>query len=181
MVSRYSPNFDIQLKVPKTDRLVDALGKLPDKVQKKVARTAARKGATVMRKAAIRNARQFDDKTTKEQVWRNVVVQEATRSSKRVGGVFMRVGVRGGAKQYSNTRENVRKQRVGKSYKTNGSSDNPGGDTWYWRFLEFGTAKTQAKSFLRSAMQDNAQKVFDTIAVEMDRGLAKILSEVKVK
>jgi len=179
--SKHSPNFDIILKVPDTHRLVNAISQLPDKMQKKVARNATRQGATVMRKAAVKIAKGFDDPKTPEKIWKNIVVQEATKSSKRVGGVYMRVGVRGGAKQYAKTSENRRKGRTGKTYKTLGDKGNPGGDTWYWRFIEFGTSKVQARSFLRRAMNANTQKVFDTIAVAMDKGLSKLLDEVRVK
>lgn len=181
MAIQHSPNFDLQLKVPRTDRLMAALTALPDKVQKKIAKSATRKGATVVRKAAVANAKRIDDPRTAERIWKNVVVQEATKTGKRMGGIYMRVGVRGGAKQYSNTTENRRKGRVGKSYKTNGSSANPGGDTWYWRFIEFGREGVKAQPFMRPALENNAQKVFDTIAVEMQKGLDKLINEVRVK
>jgi len=181
MARQHSPNFDITLKVPDSGKLMDSLIKLDDKIQKRIARNATRKGATVMRKAAVARAKSFDDPKTPERIWKNIVVQEATRSSKRVGGVYMRVGVRGGAKKYANTSANRRKGRTGKTYKTLGDKGNPGGDTWYWRFIEFGTSKVGARSFLRKAMAENGQKVFNTIAIEMEKGVAKVVEEVKIK
>lgn len=176
-ISRYSPNYDIIVGLPDTKPIVDKLSRLPDKVQKKVAKGATRKAMTVVRKAAIANAQSFDNTLTPEMVWKNVVVQEATRSSKRVGGVVMRVGVRGGAKQYANTKENVRKGRVGQSYKTLGDKTNPGGDTWYWRFLEFGTARTRARPFLRKAFSENLQRVTDITTTELEKGIDKVVKE----
>lgn len=176
MISKYSPNYDIDIKLPDMKPLIDKMSVLPEKVQKRVARSATRKAMAVVRDAAIGNAMRFDRERTKEQVFKNVVVQEATRSSKRVGGVYMRVGVRGGAKQYANTRENVRKRRVGASYKTLGDSGNPGGDTWYWRFLEFGTARTEAKPFLRRAFKDKLTTVQQIVEKELEKGISKLVN-----
>lgn len=175
LFSRYSPNYDIAVRFPNTKPIINRLSTLPEKLQKKAARQAARKAMGIVRKAAVQNAKQIDDPATAEMIWKNITVQEASRSSKRVGGIVMRVGVRGGAKQYSNTKENVRKRRVGKSYKTLGDKSNPGGDTWYWRFLEFGTSNTRAQSFLRPALAENTQAVTDSVADSISKAIDKLV------
>ena len=63
-----------------------------------------------------------------------------------------------GSKSYADTTENKRMGRVGKSYKTGGDKDNPGGDTWYWRLIEFGTVKMPAKPFMRPAIAAKEQE-----------------------
>jgi HK97 gp10 family phage protein len=178
-VRQHSPNYDIIVKLsPDTHVIVDRLSTLADKMQKKVAVAATRRAMGIVKKTAVANAKLLDDKDTPERIWKNVVVQNAPKSGKRLGGVYMRVGVMGGAKQYANTKENVRKRRVGKSYKTSGDKGNPGGDTWYWRFLEFGTSKIGAKKFLRNALESNSQAVTDSLTTELTKGIDKATAEV---
>lgn len=83
----------------------------------------------------------MDDAGTDEAIWKNIAVANNARAGRKEGGIVMSVGVRGGAKSYANNAENRRKGRAGKTNATGGSKANPGGDTWYWRFLEFGTSR----------------------------------------
>ena len=149
---------------------------LPDKLQKKILRSAMRKGATVVRRAAIANAIAIDDPRTREKIYANVVVHFAPKLSKRIHGVAMQVGILGGAKQYGNTKENVRKGRVGKTYKTGGDKGNPGGDTWYWRFVEFGVPSRgiAARPFLLPALEMNAETATSVIAADLRKGIDKL-------
>jgi HK97 gp10 family phage protein len=173
----HSPKFDLDVRItPKSSVLVNRLKDFSDKVQKKSAKKAARKAMSIVRKAAVANAKAFDNPNTPERVWKNVTVQEAPKSSKRIGGIVMRVGVKGGAKQYANTKANVRSGKAGKTYKTLGSSGNPGGDTWYWRFVEFGTSNQPAKRFLRDALESNAQAVTDALTQELSKELDKLVT-----
>lgn len=153
--------------------------RLPIDLQKKGLRSAMAMGASVVKKQAVQNVRKYDDPSTKERVWRNVVVQFASRSSKRIGGIMMRVGVRGGARQYGNTRENVRKGRVGKSYKIGGDKGNPGGDTWYWRFLEFGVPSRgiSAKRPLTSALEQMSERATEVIATKLSDEITKYVAK----
>lgn len=173
----HRPNFDVAVNLSDSRQVVDRLSTLVDKVQKKAATKSARTAMQIVRKAAIRNAMQLDDPKTPERIWRNIVVQAAPRLGKRNGGVAMRVGVRGGARQYGNTRENRRKGRVGATYATAGDKTNPGGDTWYWRLVEFGTAKTRARPFLTPALSANVQTVTDAVIGNMGKEIDKILAE----
>ncbi len=102
----------------------------------------------------------LDDGTTSEKIWKNIVTKPAKSRSKSY--VVMRVGIKGGAK-YADTSVNRRLGRVGQENENAGSKSNPGGDTWYWRFLEFGTSRTRAKPFLRTAFnskKDEAEQEF---------------------
>ena len=72
------------------------------------------------------------------------------------GDVGMSVGIRGGAKEYVNNKRNRSAGRVGDTYEH-------GGNFFYFRFLEFGTSKMNARPFLRPAMAENigkAQSIF---------------------
>ena len=161
--------FDVDVKITVSPDLLNRLSTLPDKLQKKGAVRASRKAMRVALNAARAAARGLDDKTTAEKIWRNIAIQNSPRQGRREGGVVMRLGVRGGAKQYARTRENVRKQRVGKTYKTLGDKGNPGGDTWYWRFLELGTERMTETEFLQPALRDNAVMIEGLLAEYLER------------
>jgi len=152
------------------DGVLDAMGKLTDKVQRKIVTAAARKGANVIRDRARSNAARVDDPQTPESIAKNIVTQ--AMSKRRVpDGVGMRVGVLGGAKQYKKNKTNERKGRVGESYAVGGHKDNPGGDTFYWRFLEFGTADVKAEPFMRPAMEEEKTAAFDAVAASLQQAI----------
>ena len=144
------------------------------KKQKNAATRSARKAMAVVRKAAIANAKALDDKETGERIWKNIAIKP---SKTKNGFVLMRVGVRGGARSYAATRENVRSGRVGQQYATDGSKDNPCGETFYWRFVELGTSRTAAKPFLRPALNNNlsiVQGIFvDDYKDQLDKEIAR--------
>lgn len=132
-------------------------------------RRALRRGANVIRDAARNNAKRFDDPETTEQIWKNVTTQGGGRRlEKQMGGPVMRVGVLGGAKQ----------KKGGGTYAVGGSKANPGGDTWYWRLLEFGTSEMPAQPFLRPAAAEKAGAAFDAIVAAMNTELDKELAKL---
>lgn len=138
--------------------------------QKNAATRSARKAMAVVRKAAIANAKALDDSKSPERIWKNIQVKASKTSQ---GLVLIKVGVRGGAMSYANTAANRRQNRVGQSYATAGSSDNPGGDTWYWRFQELGTSRQAAKPFLRPALNNNVDGVQDGFVTDYKDQLDK--------
>src|SRR5690606_28975228 len=106
-------------------------------------------------------AKALDDNLTREAIWKNTTTQGmGARRQRQVGGVGMRVGVLGGAK-------------AGR-----GGEGNPGGDTFYFRFVEFGTSEMPARPFLRTAMSNNAEKALSTtveaMQTEMDKELTRL-------
>lgn len=143
------------------------------KKQKNAATRSARKAMAPVRKAAIANAKAIDDPNTAERIWKNIAVKASKTNQ---GMVLMRVGVRGGAMSYASTRENVRSGRAGQQYATAGSKENPGGDTWYWRFYELGTAHQAAKPFLRPALNNNIDTVQNQFVDDYKDQLDKELS-----
>lgn len=157
-------NVDFGIKVTASRDLIDRLSTLPDKLQKKGAVRAARKAMRVALNAARAAARDLDDPESAERIFKNIAIQNSPRTGRRIGGVAMRLGVLGGARAYAGTRENVRKGRAGQTYRTSGSKNNPGGDTWYWRFLELGTRRTAVQEFLEPALRDNAVAIEGLLA-----------------
>ena len=152
--------FDFSVNVSGMDGVIDRMSRLPDKLQRKGARAAARKAMNIVRNAARANARGLDDPVTAETIWRNVITQDSPRSGRRIGGVAMRVGVRGGA-SYSEDRASA-------------AAGNPGGYTWYWRFLELGAENVPREEFLLPAMESNAQAVATKLSDELWRELEKL-------
>jgi HK97 gp10 family phage protein len=137
---------------------VDRLSTLPDKLQKKGARAATRKAANVIRNAARAKAKQLDDSESPSAIWKNIATQESGKAGRRIGGIVMRVGVRGGAGR-------------GPKIENTGLA---GGDTRHWRHIEFGTEKVGARPFMRPALENNMAQVADVLAVELSNELDKL-------
>jgi HK97 gp10 family phage protein len=129
-----------------------------EKRVKKLATAAARKGMNVVRDAARRNAKMIDDPQTAEVIAKNIVTANSPRGGRRIGGVWMRVGVMGGA----NTRSPGQ-----------GVAGLPGKDTRHWRYIEFGAENVAAHPFMRPALEANTGKVWATIAATFEREFAK--------
>ena len=147
--------------------VIDQLRKVDRTVRLKLARSAGRKGANVVRDAARSGFKALDRSGTKNKIYEQVAVQFAGRYLKRTGDLMFRVGIRGGAKQYKNTTENRRKRRVGGNYEVAGS-------VFYWRFLELGTSRIAARPVLVPAASQNQGKVFAAMAAEYERGFTKL-------
>ena len=150
------------------DEIQRKLKSLPDKIGRNAMKRSLRKGANVIRDAARGNAKRLDDPDTSESIAKNIAVQSGNRRRERQdGGPVMRVGVMGGARD------------MGKYGEFKGAGKgNPGGDTFYWRFLEFGTSKMAARPFMRPAMATAGGAALDaTVAAmqsETDKELAKL-------
>lgn len=134
-----------------TDDALKRLRSFGRKTERSAARKAARQGMNIVRNAARKNARALDDPDTKLRIWRDIVTQESRRQSKAVGGVVMRVGVRGGAR----------------------GADRPYHTPWYWRLQELGTQHHRAQPFMVPALEQNAEavgkKVADVLNAEIDK------------
>lgn len=150
----------------------------PDAMKKKGVRFAMRKGANLVAEQAKKNALALDDPETASIIAENVAVRFSNRRFKKTGAIMFRVGVLGGARNYADTRDNRRKQRVGQQYKTDGSSSNPGGDTWHWRLLEFGTSRTKAHPFMRPALEQNINKATNEVVKHLDRWIGRNIKKI---
>ena len=142
--------------------------------QKNAANRSARKAMAVVRKAAVANAKALDDSNSPERIWKNIQVKA---SKTKQGFVLMKVGVRGGAMSYANTTANRRANRVGETYATAGSKENPGGDTFHWRYLELGRSGVAATPFMRPALNNNMEAVQDGFVADYKDQLDKELSQ----
>lgn len=134
----------ISAQITGLDQLTERLRELKPALQRRVVRKAAREAMLPVREAAKANAKRIDDPATREKVWRNIALQEATKAGRRIGGVVMRVGVRGGASSNQHSTD---------------ASGNPGGDTRHWRYIEFGANGSPAVPFMRPALAQNIELV----------------------
>ncbi|WP_314384941.1 HK97-gp10 family putative phage morphogenesis protein [Pseudomonas brenneri] len=155
------------------DGALDKMKTLAPKLKRSGLRKASRKAMNIVRDAARAAAKNIDDPETAEKIWRNIVTQEAGRQSKREGGVVMRVGILGGAKDYSNV--HTRKGGRRGTYAVGGDVRNPGGDTFHWRFIEFGTEFIPAAPFMRPAMETNTEAVTNRFSTELRAEIDKAL------
>lgn len=166
---------NIRFDVSGLDGVKAKMAQLKSEANAKGGRAALRKAAAVLRSQAQSNARRLDDHETTEAIWKNIDIRWDGKAFRQDGQLAFRLGVLGGARQYASTRENKRKGRAGQTYATAGSSSNPGGDTWYWRHVEMGTAKVAARPFLRPVAEQAGQKAVDTFALEFNRALDRAL------
>lgn len=157
-----------EVRMTGVDELVKKLESLKYDMKKKGGRFALRKAAQVIRDQARRNAQALDDPASPEVIAKNITEKWNGRINKRTGDLGFRVGVLGGARDYSAHGEIT----TGKN-----ASGNPGGDTFYWRFLEFGTEKSSARPFMRPAMEQSVQAATDAFIrnyqAAIDRALRK--------
>lgn len=163
---------DVQFNLSGVDELRKRLRTLPKTIQGKPARIALRKSANLIVRQAKKNALELDDVTTPERIADNVTAIFSNRHLKRTGDLKFRIGVIGGATQYKDTRENRQQSRVGSTYHT-------GGETWYWRFLEFGTERMAPKPFLRPAVNQRSEEAIALFGTELDKQITKIVSKLK--
>lgn len=153
--------MDAIVKLNGLDEVTRKLNQLSFRVGQNASRRALRKGANVIRDMARRNASLVDDPQTRENIAKNITTQAASsRRQKREKAVIMRVGVMGGAR--------LRR----------GDNGNPGGNTTYWRYLEFGTSETPARPFMRNAIAQGADRAIsvtvDALRKEVDKELSKM-------
>ena len=87
--------FDVTFKWEGVDQVVARMKALDKKMQTKMARRAARVGMNLVRDAARAKAVRIDNpETGGTPIWKNISTQESRRG-RRLGGILMRVGVRG--------------------------------------------------------------------------------------
>lgn len=134
----------VEFNLTGVDEAMQKLRGLSVKMQKRSVRRAARKAMTIVRNAARDNAKRIDDAASPERIWKNIAMRESGKQGKKVGGIVMKVGVRGGAavNQHQTDVSNL-----------------SGGDTRHWRFIELGSENNPAVPFMRPALSQNINQV----------------------
>ena len=135
-----------EFKIHGAEQVLRRMREFAPRLQRRGLRRSARRAMTIVRDAAKANARAIDDPNSPQQIWKHIAIAESSRQSKQVGGVVMRVGVRGGARKDMS-------------------------DVWHWRLIELGTQKMRARPFMRPALENNANAVADKLVSELNLAL----------
>lgn len=171
----------VDFKLEGIEELLGKLESITHDLKFKGGRYALRKAANVIAASARDNAQKLNDNMTPEEIAKNIAVRWSGNKFKRSGDLMFRVGVLGGAKNYANTRDNVRSGRAGQNYTTGGSKANPGGDTWYWRFLEFGTSRVAPKPLMRDAANRNAEAAVSEFMSQYSKAIDRAIKRAQKK
>lgn len=151
----------VEVEITGLDDVVSKLQRLANpRRTKSLALKASRQAMNIVRDAARQNAKAIDDPETVEKIWKNITTRAGR--SRNPNLVIMRVGVQGGAAMNAHSDRN----------KLAGLS---GGNTTYWRYLEFGTSEMPATPFMRPALATNIQQVTNKFAEVFDAELDKEL------
>lgn len=129
----------LAVRISGLNDILKTFGKLPENVKRRALRRGIAAGAEVYRIGAIQNAIGIDNKdTTKQSIWKNIRNVYGVKRSRLSRQLVQMVTVR-------NTKR--------------------GGDTFYWRFVEFGTSHNRAQPFMGPA--------FDSLSAEATREAAE--------
>lgn len=160
-----------KFEVKGLENMTQNLESISQEAQGPAVRQALRKAATVIRDKARGNAIRVDDVTTREAIYKNIAVVWGKKETQQTGDPTMRVGVMGGA-----GRVRLRKSRK-TGLRVNPNDSNPGGDTRYWRMVEFGTRYTAARPFLRPAMNQVGEEAVTAFAQGLDKIITKAIKK----
>lgn len=151
------------------DIVVGKFNEIADDIKRKGGRSSLRKAAQLIRNKAKENAQAIDDPQTPENIAENIVERWSGRRFRNTGDLMFRVGVLGGAKAPAIAVGEIRGQ----------GKNNPGGDTFHWRFKEFGTQFMPADPFLRRALSDNIQAATNEFVSQYDKALDRAIRRAK--
>lgn len=126
----------ITYKLKGADELSRVFRTLPQELQRQVVIPAAKDAMDIVLRDAIQRAGAIDDPTTAPDISKNIAMVEDTKFFNETGSTKISVGVR----------KTKRGQR--------------GGNTYYWWWVELGTSKNRAQPFMRNALGQNQQAVF---------------------
>ena len=129
--------------------LAAALKELPQRVARKHLRGSTSKGARVIRN----EARSLAPKDTGEMA-KDIMIKRERSEGDHVASFSVFV-------------------RTGKKSRLAGRARDVDKDSYYWRFLEFGTAKMPAQPFMRPAFEAKKEEAVDAIGEELDRRIQK--------
>lgn len=177
----------VSIRIEGADELLAKLKGLKAETQLKGGRFALRKAAELVRRAAVANALRVNDFSTREEIAKNIALRWSGRRNKTTGDLAFRVGVLGGARAKTRAAEYSARSRRRKgtaSLESLGEfagkgKNNPGGDTFYWRFLEFGTSKMAARPFMRSALSDNVDQATNEFVSHYSRVIDRAIKKGK--
>lgn len=126
----------ITYKLTGTAELSRVFKTLPQKLQRQVVVPAAKDAMGIVLEDARDRAYQIDNPETPQNIALNIMLIEDKKFFDETGSTKVSVG--------------VRKNRKGR----------PGGNTFYWWFVELGTSRSRAQPFMRNALGLNQAEIF---------------------
>lgn len=129
-------------------------------VQLRGGRFALRKAAMFLAQKVKDNADSVNDPSTERSIPANVDIRWNRKHFDATGNLGFRVGIRGGA---------------GGKAPAGSLTGNPGGDTRYWRHVEFGTSRSRAQPFMRRALADNIGEITGIFVNEFGAALTRAI------
>lgn len=123
---------------------------LPQEMQRQVVVPAAKDAMDLVLKDAQDRAHRIDDPRTPNNIALNIVMVEDKKFFNETGSTKISVGVR----------KSKRGQR--------------GGNTFYWWWVELGTSRIRAQPFMRNALGQNRQAVFQEFLSSAKYQLVKL-------
>ena len=135
-----------EVKVDGLEEILEKFKQLEQVAGTKAARRAITKAAAEIRKTARKNVKALDDPNTPESIYKNITSRQ-WRQKKGRKYVGASVGVR---------------------------KDGPGGDTFYWRFIELGTKRIAARHTISNSLTESAPAAMAAFTAEA----TKIISEL---
>lgn len=157
--------FEIEVKVSGTRELLMAMKRLPDSLSEDLLEKGLRAGAALWRDAARLKVPVLQVETPGRI---RGLLRRSIRLSRGKSPFGIKCTVIVWIKPFTGKRFSAFKRRQRKLGKQNA----PIPDPFYWRFVEFGTAKMPARPFLRPAFEENKYKAVDT-AIENLRPLVQ--------
>lgn len=138
------------VKLEGIDELKRSLEAASKKIRVRAVRSALRKAGQIISKAAKLSAPvlQVPTKTRKPGTVRRAIAVRGSKFARQQGDEGVFIGVR--------PLRGSRQKTLGKA-----GAKNPN-DSFYWRFLEFGTKKMAARPFLRQAADNKGQEAVRT-------------------
>jgi len=175
----------VEYSLTGVDEITKKLKALSVDMRLKGGRAALRKAGNVVLAQARANAASVNDPKTPEEIAKNLVMRWSPRAFKRTGDLMFRVGILGGARRpvddKAARKTERRRKRLGQaSLEALGEikgagAGNPGGDTYYWRFLEFGTEKNPPQPFMRPVMAQVGTAPVDVFVKEYSKALDRAI------
>ena len=184
----FTANFNGQDMSKFGKRIKDLAEMLGETEKNNIVGTALASAARVIVDRAREKAKALDDPTTPNKIYKNIVARKMKSAKSRGYDAGYRIGILGGARETSFDEE-LKGQNDG----------NPGGDTWYWRMLEFGRGVVKVKKakilaneqkgllfgkqvkpasprpFLRPAADESQQEAFNKFAEVVDKKITEVL------